>query len=62
MRPSQNFSYEMIFLIALNAEPVEFRVKPANALKNGQVARFTKGFANHFGLHKPQVTPLSSQG
>jgi hypothetical protein len=45
----------MIFPVALNAKSVEFRVKPANALENGQVARFAQPFADHFRLHSHEL-------
>jgi len=41
----------VIILGAFDAEPVEFRVQAADALKDGQVARLAERFANHFRLH-----------
>jgi hypothetical protein len=45
----------MIFLIALNTKPVEFRVKTADALEDAQVARLAERFANHFRLHRHKL-------
>jgi hypothetical protein len=70
--PSKIFSDEMIFLIAFDAKPVEFRVQTANALKDGQVAGIAERFANQFRLHayrlphyptkiKPKFASLAKQ-
>ena len=67
--PSNNFSYEVIILGAFDAEPVEFRVKTADALEDADVARLAERFANQFRLHsyklphypakiKPNFAPL----
>jgi hypothetical protein len=45
----------VIILRAFEAEPVEFRVEPADTLKNGQVARAAEGFADVFSLHRVKV-------
>jgi len=50
-RLSNNFSYEVIILGALDAKPVQFRIQAADPLENGQVPRLADGFANQVRLH-----------
>jgi hypothetical protein len=45
----------MIFLIAFNPKPIEFRVQAADALEDADVARLAERFANHFRLHSHKL-------
>jgi len=45
----------MIFLIALDTKPVQFRVQAADPLENSQVARLADGLANQFSLHSRRL-------